>query len=623
MGPDDKNKDKAPRAKAADKAAAPKAGKAAAVKAAASKAASAVASKAASAVKAIKASRAAKGPAKAEDILNGAQAIVRFLKERGTPLVFGYPGGAVIPLYDALYDSGLRHILARHEQGAIHAADGFARATGKTGVVFATSGPGATNLVTGLATAHMDSVPLVAITGQVPTTSLGSDSFQEADIYGISIPITKYNYLIKDPADLLPALSEAFHIASTGRPGPVLVDIPKDVQTAALSYFPPKTVPIPGYSPSPKPDPEGVAKLAEAIAVSRRPLLYVGGGAITTGVQADLLKLAEGSDMAVVTSLQAKGAFPDTHPLCLGLPGMHGPKYANIAINEADLIVGLGARFDDRVVGDVRRFAPLARVAHVDVDPAEIGKRVPADLPVEGDLRLALELLLATISPERKPEWRARILDLKAKHPLAVPKAGKDIRPQAAIKALSDKAGDGALFVTDVGQHQMWCAQFLSVSKPRRFLSSGGLGTMGFGLPAAMGAALGHKGGQVYAVVGDGGFQMTLQELATVRQYGIPVKILIINNGCLGMVRQWQEFFNGRRYSETVFGYNPDFAKLAAVYGIPSRRVDKPQDLDGAVSWLVAEKGPALLDAMVAKGENVLPMIPAGKGQTDFYETEG
>jgi acetolactate synthase-1/2/3 large subunit len=564
----------------------------------------------------------APAPRAGGETLTGAQAIVRFLKERGPEFVFGYPGGSVIPLYDAMYGSGLGHILARHEQGAIHAADGFARATGKVGVAIATSGPGATNLVTGLATAHMDSVPVVAITGQVPTTSLGSDSFQEADIYGISIPITKYNFLVKDPAELLDALAEAFYIASTGRPGPVLVDIPKDVQTATLPYRDPGPVSIPGYNPSPDPDPRDVARLAEAIQGARRPLLYVGGGAVTTGSAPEILRLAEGSDIPAVTSLQAKGAFPDGHPLSLGLPGMHGAKYANFAMNEADLIVGLGARFDDRVVGDVRRFAPLARVAHVDVDPAEIGKRVQATLPVAGDLRKALRLLLGTLKAEGKPEWRARIQELKARHPLQVPRSDEEIKPQAAIELASRLAGDDALFATDVGQHQMWSAQFLRITKPRRFLSSGGLGTMGFGLPAAMGAAVGLPGTQVVAVVGDGGFQMTLQELGAIRQYDIPVKVLICDNGCLGMVRQWQEFFHGRRYSETVFKFNPDFPALAGAYGIPGRRVESPAELEAALSWLLGAKGPALLDVAVAKGENVLPMIPAGKGQTDFFESE-
>ncbi|MDR2354370.1 MAG: biosynthetic-type acetolactate synthase large subunit [Deltaproteobacteria bacterium] len=551
--------------------------------------------------------------------ITGAQAIIKFLKDQSTDLIFGYPGGAVIPLYDALYQSGLRHILTRHEQGAIHAADGYARATGKTGVVFATSGPGATNLVTGLANAHMDSIPLVAITGQVPTTSLGIDSFQEADIYGISIPITKYNYLVKKPEDLVNVLAEAFYLASSGRPGPVLVDVPKDIQQAEIKYASPETISIPGYNPSPQPNPEDITALAEALTRSSRPIFYVGGGAVTTNVTQEILKLAEASDIAVVTSLQAKGLFPDEHFLSLGLPGMHGSKYANLAINETDLIVGLGVRFDDRVVGNVRRFAPFARIAHVDIDPAEIGKRLNIDLPVVGDLKLALELLIKQLKPQKRPAWKQRLSDLKIQHPFRIPQDKKVIKPQAAIRTLSHLLKGEAIFVTDVGQHQMWAAQFIETKKPRTFLSSGGLGTMGFGFPAAIGAALSGPKCPVVLITGDGGFQMNIQELATLREYEIPLKILISNNGCLGMVRQWQEFFHDKRYSETVFRFNPDFARIAEAYGIPARRVEKPAELEEAINELISRKGPGLLDVAVAKDENVLPMIPAGKGQTEFY----
>ncbi|MDR2349025.1 MAG: biosynthetic-type acetolactate synthase large subunit [Deltaproteobacteria bacterium] len=554
---------------------------------------------------------------------NGAELIVDFFERNGVDLVFGYPGGAVIPLYDALHDGNAKHVLARHEQGAAHAADGFARASGRTGVVIATSGPGATNLVTGLANAHMDSVPLVAITGQVNTSSLGTDGFQEADIYGISIPITKYNYLVKNPADLEDVLAEAFFLAGTGRPGPVLIDVPRDIQTAPAKSNGKKTVSIPGYDPRPVPDDGEVEALAGAISRSRRPVFYVGGGASGEGVSETLLKLAEDSDIAVVSTLQAKGVFPDDRELSLGLPGMHGAKYANLAINESDLIIGLGVRFDDRVVGDVRGFAPLARVAHVDVDPAEIGKRVSVDIPVAGDLKLVLDRLAKTIKPSKKPAWRERLARLKSEHPLIVPESrGNLIKPQAAIRALSEATGGEAIIVTDVGQHQMWAAQFVTSTKPRRFLSSGGLGTMGFGLPASVGAALSGTGLPVALVSGDGSFQMTLQELATVRQYDIPVKILIIDNGCLGMVRQWQEFFFDKRYSQTVFEYNPDFSALAKVYGIPGKRVENPADLTDSVRELLETPGPGLLDVVCDGGENVLPMIPAGKGQTDFYEAE-
>ncbi|MDR1040354.1 MAG: biosynthetic-type acetolactate synthase large subunit [Deltaproteobacteria bacterium] len=552
--------------------------------------------------------------------VTGAEAIARFLQDTGVELIFGYPGGAVIPLYDALYGSPVRHVLCRHEQGAAHAADGYARASGRTGVVIATSGPGATNLVTGLANAHMDSVPMVAITGQVSTTSIGTDSFQEADIYGITIPITKYNYLVKDPADLLGDLAEAFHLASSGRPGPVLVDVPKDIQTAEIPYLLPPNPAIPGYDPRPRASAAEVDALAEAIARSLRPVFYVGGGAVSTGVSEEIRKLAVGSDVAVATSLLAKGVFPDDHGLSLGLPGMHGAKYANLAINESDLIIGLGVRFDDRVVGDVRRFAPLARIAHVDVDPAEIGKRLSVDLPVTGDLKLVLDMLIERHSPSPKPEWRTRVAELKRGHPLAVPESGGSrVKPQALIRAVSDLTAGKAVIVTDVGQHQMWAAQLIESSEPRRFLSSGGLGTMGFGLPAAMGAAMSCPGVPTVLIAGDGGFQMNIQELATVRENSVPLKMIVSNNGCLGMVRQWQQFFFDKRYSSTVFGFNPDFARIAGAYGIPAERVEDPARVLDAVRELIASDGPGLLDVIVDPEENVLPMIPAGKGQTDFF----
>jgi acetolactate synthase-1/2/3 large subunit len=550
---------------------------------------------------------------------NGAQVIIDFLKSAGTEVIFGYPGGQVIPLYDALYDSGLRHVLARHEQGAIHAADGYARASGKVGVVIATSGPGATNLVTGLATAHMDSVPLLAITGQVPTTSLGNDSFQEADIYGISIPITKYNYLVKDPALLPSILQEAHYLAGSGRCGPVLVDIPKDIQTTLITA---------ASGPSDLPDKQNGSRFSEqqleamieALTLSQRPVIYLGGGATLTGVGPDILTLAEKLDIAVVTTLQAKGVFPDSHPLSLGLPGMHGSKYANLAINESDLIVGLGVRFDDRVVGNVRRFAPLARIVHVDIDPAEIGKRLAVDVAVVGDLREVLPKVLAKIKKSSRPEWRQRLTELRTLYPMEVPASSGTIKPQAAIKTLSDLCNGGAIVVTDVGQHQMWAAQYFQCEQPRHFLSSGGLGTMGYGLPAAIGAQLARPDRPVVLVTGDGSFQMNIQELATVVENELPVKIMLINNGCLGMVRQWQQFFFNRRYSQTVFRYNPDFAGLAKAYGLDSKKISKPKEVDRALDWLINNPGPTFLEVEVDTEENVLPMIPAGQGQTDFFE---
>jgi acetolactate synthase-1/2/3 large subunit len=465
----------------------------------------------------------------------------------------------------------------------------------------------------------MDSVPLVAITGQVPTTSLGSDSFQEADIYGISIPITKYNYLIKKPQDLPQVLAEAFYLASSGRPGPVLIDVPKDIQTSMIEYSWPGEVSIPGYQPKPVPDPEALKTLAQALTQSLRPLFFIGGGAVITEASSEIIRLAESCQAAMVTSLQAKGAIPDDHPLCLGLPGMHGSKFANIAISESDLVLGLGVRFDDRVVGNVRRFAPLARIAHVDIDAAEIGKRLKVDLPITGDLKTVISLLPELLGPLKSSGWKERLSELKSDYALSVPQATDRILPQAAIRCLSDQLDSHPIVVTDVGQHQMWSAQHIKARQPRSFLSSGGLGTMGFGLPAAIGAQLAKPEAQVVLVTGDGSFQMCIQELGTARQYGLPIKVLVINNGCLGMVRQWQEFFFQKRYSQTVFEWNPDFAALAEVYGFKPFRADKPEAMPDAIRSFLAHPGPALLDMKVDPEENVLPMIPAGQGQTDFY----
>ena len=552
---------------------------------------------------------------------SGSRIIIEALGRAGVDVVFGYPGGQIIPLYDALYDAPLRHILTRHEQGAAHAADGYARATGRPGVVLATSGPGATNLVTGLATAHMDSVPVVAITGQVPTTAIGNDAFQEADIYGITIPITKYNYLVKEAGRLPEVLAEAFYLAASGRPGVVLVDVPRDVQTAVLTPPEPASVQLEGYDPDPALDEGQVSALVEALRHCRRPVAYIGGGVSAAGAEAELFRLITESDIPVTSTLMAKGAFPDDHPLALGLAGMHGPKYANLAIHESDLILCLGARFDDRVAGNVRRFAPGARVAHVDIDGAEIDKRVQTHLPLVGHLKRVLTRLLELVEPVRRPDWLARVFDLKARHPLAPP-ADEDgvIRPQSLIRAVGRAAGDEAVIVTDVGQHQMWAAQFIVSRRPRHFLSSGGLGTMGYGLPAALGAQVGRPEARVVLITGDGSFQMNIQELATIRENNLPVKVIIVNNGCLGMVRQWQEFFYHRRYSQTIWKFMPDFAVIAGGYGLPGRRISDPAEVGPALEELFNTPGPGLLDCRVVMEENVLPMIPAGGGQNEFYE---
>jgi acetolactate synthase-1/2/3 large subunit len=551
--------------------------------------------------------------------MTGAEIIVRSLIDAGVDVVFGFPGGAVIPLYDALYGvKEIRHILTRHEQGAAHAADGYARATGKAGVCIATSGPGATNLVTGLATAHMDSSPLVALTGQVPVSMIGNDSFQEADIYGISIPVTKYNYLVKDAARLAQSIKEAFHIATTGRPGPVLIDIPKDLQIATVTRSKTGAVKLPGYAPVTKGHPRKVDAMIKALETARRPVVYAGGGVISSSASEQLRGFVQKTRIPITTTLMGKGVYPENDLLHLGMPGMHGTKYANMAIYESDLIVALGVRFDDRVAGDVSRFAPLAKVVHVDIDAAEIGKRVGTDIPIVGDLKSVLSMVTEKVNNTKRDSWLERVAELKSRFPLTYKEDSRTIKPQAVIKTLSDLTGGHIIVTTDVGQHQMWAAQWYKATEPRRFISSGGLGTMGFGFPAAIGAQVARPDMQVVCISGDGSFQMCIQELATVRQYDLPVKIFIMNNGCLGMVRQWQEFFCDRRYSQTCFEFNPDFCTVAEGYGIENFRVVKPKEVKTAVEKALEARGPVLVDFLVAREENVLPMIPAGRGQTDF-----
>jgi acetolactate synthase-1/2/3 large subunit len=550
---------------------------------------------------------------------SGSELIVEGLIEAGTEVIFGFPGGAVIPLYNVLYDAPIRHILTRHEQGAAHAADGYARATGRAGVCVATSGPGATNLVTGLATAHMDSVPLVAITGQVPVSMIGNDSFQEADIYGISIPITKYNYLVKELKRLPQVIKEAFHIATTGRPGPVLIDIPKDLQT--MEAQPGKTGPIrlPGFSPVTKGHPKQIEAILAAIATARRPVIYAGGGVVSSNASEDLRHFVSKARIPITTTLMGKGVYPEDDELHLGMLGMHGTKCANQLIYESDLIIAMGVRFDDRVVGNVSRFAPLAKVIHMDVDPAEIGKRVGVDIPIVGDLKAILQSLKDRVELAERRSWLARVAEMKAECPLTFDDDGS-LKPQFIIQTLSDMTEGEIIVTTDVGQHQMWAAQYCRVTHPRRFITSGGLGTMGFGFPAAIGAQIGCPDRTVVSLTGDGSFQMCIQELATVRQYNLPVKIFIFNNGCLGMVRQWQEIFCRQRYSSTVFDYNPDFCKVAAGYDVPGFRVTKTDQVQATIEKALDLDGPVLVDFVVDQGENVMPMIPPGGGQTDFVE---
>jgi acetolactate synthase-1/2/3 large subunit len=541
--------------------------------------------------------------------ISGAQMLVECLRAEKVDVVFGYPGGAVLPIYDVLYDADIRHVLTRHEQGAAHAADGYARATGRPGVCLATSGPGATNLVTGLATAYMDSVPMVAFTGQVATSWIGRDSFQEADITGITMPITKHNYLVKSVHDLPRVIKEAFHIASTGRPGPVLVDLPKNVSISTGEFRYPDAVDLPGYKPTYEGHPKQIRELAKAIEASVRPVLYVGGGVIASGASDALIALAERCDIPVTTTLTALGAFPSAHRLSLGMLGMHGTGYANLAVTECDLLIAVGARFDDRVIGDPETFAPGAKVAHIDIDPAEIGKNVRYDIPIVGDARLVLEALVPQLAKQSKPGWHERIAEWKKQWALTYRCAGDGIPPQYVIEQISDLTNGEAIITTEVGQNQMWTAQFYKFRRPRSFITSGGLGTMGFGFPAAIGAQVGQPNRTVIDIAGDGSFQMNIQELGTAVEYGLPVKVAILNNGYLGMVRQWQEMFHRKRYSSTALNHNPDFVAVAEAYGARGMRVETEEGVRPALEQALAHPGPVVIDFRVSREANVFPMV--------------
>ena len=543
---------------------------------------------------------------------NGAHILLEVLKAEGVDVVFGIPGGVVLPLLDAFYDPGApRFILTRHEQGAGHAADGYARATGRVGVCLATSGPGATNLVTALATANFDSVPVVAVTGQVKTHLIGNDAFQEADITGISRPITKHNYLVKDVTKLAECLRAAFHIARTGRPGPVLVDIPVDVATAMTDAPIPDGVDLPGYRPVYKGNRRQIKRAAEAINAAEKPLLYVGGGVIIAGA-ADLLRaLAVKADIPVTTTLMALGAFPEDHPLALKMLGMHGTAYANYAVQECDLLIAVGARFDDRITGDIKKFAPHARIIHVDVDPCSISKNIRVDIPVVGDAKDILEGLLELVEARGHDAWLGRVGDWKAKHPLVYKPDG--LKPQHVIQQICEVSRGEAIICTEVGQNQMWAAQWYTHRHPRHFISSGGLGTMGYGFPAAIGAQVGRPDALVVDIAGDGSIQMNIQELATAVHNKIPVKICILDNGYLGMVRQWQELFYKRRYSGSVLAGNPDFVRLAEAYGARGRRITTPEEVRPALEEAFATPEVFILDFMIEPEENVFPMVPAGE----------
>ncbi|NLN06255.1 MAG: biosynthetic-type acetolactate synthase large subunit [Firmicutes bacterium] len=543
--------------------------------------------------------------------LSGAHMIVEALKRENVDVVFGYPGGKVLNLYDALYDAGITHYLSRHEQGAVHAADGYARVTGKTGVVFTTSGPGATNIVTGLANAYMDSVPLVAFTGQVATSMIGTDAFQEADIFGITLPITKHNYLVTNVEDLPRIIKEAFHLAATGRPGPVLIDLPTDVQSAVTDFRYPQTVSIPGYNPTYDGHPGQTNRAAKAIARAKKPLLYAGGGVVIAGAHEELRQLAETADIPVTTTLMGIGGFPGNHPLSLGMLGMHGTYWANMAMHKADLIIAVGARFDDRVTGDLSSFARGAKVVHIDIDPAEIGKNVSVDIPIVGDVKRVLTELLKKVAPKTHPKWLAKIEAWRQEAPLTyVQEPDGEILPQYVIESIYRETGGEALIATDVGQHQMWVAQYYRFTKPRAFVTSGGLGTMGFGLPASLGLQIGAPGETVFCIAGDGSFQMNLQELATAVSYNLPVKVAIINNRYLGMVRQWQELFYKKRYSAVDLSRSPDFVKLAEAFGAGGLRAEKPREVVPAIRKALETPGPVVIDFRVRAEENVFPMVP-------------
>lgn len=549
----------------------------------------------------------------------GAQLLVDLLESHGVDLVFGYPGGAILPFYDALYHSKIRHILVRHEQGAMHMAEGYARATGKPGVVVVTSGPGATNVITGLCDAKMDSIPLFVITGQVPTAAIGSDAFQEADIFGITLPVTKYNALIKDVDRMAEKFEEAWLMCNTGRPGPVLIDIPKDVQNAETGVL--RSEPNLAGRFTKHPEVKGdLEALAEALNTAERPLLYVGGGAINAQAAAEIRALAEKSMAPVTTTLMGLGAFPGSHILSQGMPGMHGTAYANKSILECDFIFSLGARFDDRVAGRADLFAQQAVKAHIDIDEAEINKRVAVDHYVSGDLKDVLQALLPYIEKKDRSEWVNHLEGYKQKFPLAFESNEEVIKPQQILRDMYEASNGKAIVSTDVGQHQMWAAQDHHFDEPNRWLTSGGLGTMGYGLPAAIGAKFAKPDDLVICVTGDGSYQMCIQELATIRQYNLGVKILLLNNSFLGMVRQWQELFFEERFSESEWQYNPDFVMLAESYGIPGRRIVKPDEIDGGLEFMLKDDEPALLEVVIPADEKVFPMVAAGHDQREMIQ---
>ena len=557
--------------------------------------------------------------------LSGAQIFVDCLQQEGVKTIFGFPGGAVLNLYDALYDSNTQHILVRHEQGAVHAADGYARASGNVGVCLVTSGPGATNTVTGLATAYMDSVPVIVFSGQVPTMLIGNDAFQEADMLGITRSCTKHNYLVKDVKDLARIIREAFHIARTGRPGPVLVDIPKDVTSAVIPYTPCRTIELAGYRPNLEGHPGQIERALDLIVKARRPVLFAGGGVILSEASPELKRLAERFQLPVTMTLMGLGAFPGDHPLSLGMLGMHGTCAANLAISSADLVIAMGARFDDRVTGRIDAFAKEAKIIHVDIDPTSISKNVVVDIPIVGDAKRVLQQIFQALrkpkyrtakNPQRT-DWLGQIEKWKQERPMAYDMSGS-LKPQYVVEKIYELTRGEALITTEVGQNQMWAVQFYRFNRPRTLFTSGGLGTMGYGLPAAIGVQIARPESLVFDIAGDGSIQMNIQELATAVQYRLPVKVAILNNGYLGMVRQWQELFYGKRYSCSDMSAQPDFVKLAEAYGAVGLRATRTEEVVPVLKEAIRTPKPVLIDFRIDREENVYPIVPAGAPLTEM-----
>lgn len=565
-----------------------------------------------------------------QKMIRGARILLETLKRLGVTDIFGYPGGAVIPIYNEIYDfEGINHYLARHEQGAAHEADGYARASGKCGVCLATSGPGATNLVTGIMTAHMDSIPLLAITGQVASHLLGKDAFQESDIIGITMPVTKNNYLVQDIRDIARTVKEAYYLATTGRPGPVLVDITRDAQLAEISYEEfeaifNEPISLEGYDPNYIGHKKQIKKAIEIVRAAKRPLIIAGHGVLLSGATEELYKLATTCQIPVTNTLLGLGSFPGEHQLSLGMLGMHGTVYANYATNEADVILALGIRFDDRIAGVPKEFCPQATIVHVDIDPAEIEKNKLIDVPIVGDLKHVLNEMNHELTPQTHEDWLERIREWREEYPIRVrPHEGESLLPQKVIQEIDNIVKGNAIVVTDVGQHQMWASQFITYSKPNTIITSGGAGTMGFGLPAAIGAQVAQPDTKVVLITGDGGLQMNSQELLLLKAYNIPVKVVIINNGFLGMVRQWQELFNNHRYSFVDLSISPDFEVLAQAYGVRGVTLSTIEDLRSQLRDLILSDEPVVINCIVEKEENVFPMIPAGCSAKDMIGLKG